>query len=403
MADEPFVDTHIHFFDKAYDRLQWAWLEPGFTFRKWAFDEAIDSPRYCPPEFRAEAAGSGLAGAVHVHCADPLPDPVVETTWIDSLAAATGWPQAQVGRCDLDAPDAAATIVAESASPLFRGIRDPFSAKRLDADVAAPAMDALAEVGAQRQRPVAEKDSAAGLDENHDLLGVPFVAGVRVAVLVQRQVGARDDPEGRDLGREVVEVIENADEDWAALLETEDLVPVGLAIRMQTYTRVAGLGDDVDAGHDDDVVTEELAQEVDGPGVTGELGQGSAEAVEVVSEALALAVVRCRGLERGRLGFQIFDLFLREQVRDDQVALELEHPGLLADGEFRPVAILDTRVGLGDAHLSLLLSTALTSLPFPRGTRSQTAALVQFPPAAIRPQSGSGGRTSCTSRATSWA
>ncbi len=148
MADEPFVDTHIHFFDKAYDGLQWAWLEPGFTFRKWAFDEAIDSPRYCPPEFRAEAAGSGLAGAVHVHCADPLPDPVVETTWIDSLAAATGWPQAQVGRCDLDAPDAAATIVAESASPLFRGIRDPFSAKRLDADVAAPAMDALAEVGA---------------------------------------------------------------------------------------------------------------------------------------------------------------------------------------------------------------------------------------------------------------
>ena len=148
MADEPFVDTHIHFFDKAYDGLQWAWLEPGFSFRKWSYDAAIDSPRYCPPEFRAEAAGTGLAGAVHVHCADPLPDPAVETAWIDSLAAETGWPQAQVGRCDLDAPDAAATIAAEAVSPLFRGIRDPFSAKRLDADVAAPAMDALAEVGA---------------------------------------------------------------------------------------------------------------------------------------------------------------------------------------------------------------------------------------------------------------
>ncbi len=148
MADEPFVDTHIHFFDKAYKGLQWAWLEPGFSFRKWSYDAAIDSPRYCPPEFRAEAAGTGLAGAVHVHCADPLPDPAVETAWIDSLAAETGWPQAQVGRCDLDAPDAAATIAAEAVSPLFRGIRDPFSAKRLDADVAAPAMDALAEVGA---------------------------------------------------------------------------------------------------------------------------------------------------------------------------------------------------------------------------------------------------------------
>jgi predicted TIM-barrel fold metal-dependent hydrolase len=148
MADEPYVDTHIHFFDKSYDRLQWAWLEPGFSFRKWTFDEAIDSPRYTPPEFRAEAAGTGLAGAVHVHCADPLPDPAVETAWIDSLADATGWPQAQVGRCDLDAPNAAATIAAESASPLFRGIRDPFAAKRLDPDVAAPAMDALAAIGA---------------------------------------------------------------------------------------------------------------------------------------------------------------------------------------------------------------------------------------------------------------
>ena len=148
MADEPFVDTHIHFFDKAHEGLQWAWLEPGFSFRKWSYDEAIDSPRYCPPEFRAEAAGTGLAGAVHVHCADPLPNPADETAWIDSLAVATGWPQAQVGRCDLDAPDAAATIAAESVSPLFRGIRDPYSAKRLDAVVAAPAMDALAEVGA---------------------------------------------------------------------------------------------------------------------------------------------------------------------------------------------------------------------------------------------------------------
>ena len=60
MADEPFVDTHIHFFDKSYDGLRWAWLEPGFSFRKWSFDEAIDSPRYTPPEFRAEADGSAL-------------------------------------------------------------------------------------------------------------------------------------------------------------------------------------------------------------------------------------------------------------------------------------------------------------------------------------------------------
>jgi predicted TIM-barrel fold metal-dependent hydrolase len=148
MADEPFVDTHIHFWDKSVDGLRWAWLEPGFSFRKWTFDPVMDAPRYGPDEFRAEAEGSNLVGAVHVNCADPLPIPAMETAWIDTLAAATGWPQAQVGRCDLDAADAAATIVAEAASPLFRGVRDPFSAKHLDATTAAPAMDALAAVGA---------------------------------------------------------------------------------------------------------------------------------------------------------------------------------------------------------------------------------------------------------------
>ena len=148
MADEPFVDTHIHFWDKSVDGLRWAWLEPGFSFRKWTFDPVMDAPRYGPDEFRAEADGTNLIGAVHVNCADPLPIPAMETAWIDTLAAATGWPQAQVGRCDLDAADAAATIVAEAVSPLFRGVRDPFSAKHLDATTAAPAMDALAAAGA---------------------------------------------------------------------------------------------------------------------------------------------------------------------------------------------------------------------------------------------------------------
>ena len=119
----------------------------GLTFRKWTFDEAIDSPRYGPTEFRRGGwHRTGRSGARPLR--RPAPEPAIETAWIDSLAAASGWPQAQVGRCDLDAPDAAATIMAESASPLFRGIRDPFSAKRLDADIAAPAMDALAAIGA---------------------------------------------------------------------------------------------------------------------------------------------------------------------------------------------------------------------------------------------------------------
>ena len=45
MADEPFVDAHIHFWDKSVGGLEWAWLEPGYQFRKWTSHASIDAPR----------------------------------------------------------------------------------------------------------------------------------------------------------------------------------------------------------------------------------------------------------------------------------------------------------------------------------------------------------------------
>ena len=56
--------------------LEWAWLKSGYTFRRWEGSDELDAPRYTPPEFRLEAAGTGLAAAVHVHCAHPIDDPV---------------------------------------------------------------------------------------------------------------------------------------------------------------------------------------------------------------------------------------------------------------------------------------------------------------------------------------
>src|ERR671911_608081 len=74
MADEPFIDTHIHFWDHSIEGLEWAWLKTGFTFRRWEGSDELDAPRYTPPEFQAEAVGCELAGAVHVHCAHPIDD-----------------------------------------------------------------------------------------------------------------------------------------------------------------------------------------------------------------------------------------------------------------------------------------------------------------------------------------
>ena len=147
MVDEPFVDAHIHFWDKSVERLHWAWLEPGYQFRKWTSHPDIDAPRYATQEFLSEAAGTNLVGAVHVHCADPIDDPRTETAWLESLASSTGWPHAIVGACDLESPDAPGSIRAQAACSRFRGVRDFASPQRLDASTVAPAMDALDTLG----------------------------------------------------------------------------------------------------------------------------------------------------------------------------------------------------------------------------------------------------------------
>ena len=146
MADEPFVDAHIHFWDKSAKGLAWAWLEPGYQFRKWTSHPSIDAPRYSTPEFLDEAAGTGLVGAVHVHAADPI-RPVLETQWLQSVADETGWPHAIVGACDIEAPDAVDVIHAQAECAGFRGVREPISPQRLDADAASAALDALAALG----------------------------------------------------------------------------------------------------------------------------------------------------------------------------------------------------------------------------------------------------------------
>ncbi len=146
-ADEPLVDTHVHFWDHSVDGLRWEWLEPGFKFRLWESDGSLDAPRYTPPEFLAEAAGSGVAAVVHGHSANPIDDPVVETEWLESVAAEYGIPQALIGACRLSAPDAADVLERHARHPHVRGVRDVYAAEYRTVDEIAAAMDAAASLG----------------------------------------------------------------------------------------------------------------------------------------------------------------------------------------------------------------------------------------------------------------
>ncbi len=161
MADEPFVDTHAHFWDKSVEGLAWAWLEPGFSFRHWSASGELDAPRYGPEDLRAEAEGCGLAGVVHVHAADPVDDPALETAWLERVADEHGIPNAIVGRCVLAEPDAPDILRRHAEHPRFRGIRDHTALDHLAVDEVAPAMDVLDEVGASVE-----------LRRSHDQFGV---------------------------------------------------------------------------------------------------------------------------------------------------------------------------------------------------------------------------------------
>jgi predicted TIM-barrel fold metal-dependent hydrolase len=143
VADEPLIDTHVHFWDPNRGGLRWDWLPPG-------------AGPFLPGELEVEAVGTGLAGVVHVHCADPIDDPSAETRWLETLHGVTGLPDAIVGRGALGASDADAVVADHAhASRRLRGVRDLTASQELAADRVVGGMDALGRRGlhAELRRP----------------------------------------------------------------------------------------------------------------------------------------------------------------------------------------------------------------------------------------------------------
>jgi predicted TIM-barrel fold metal-dependent hydrolase len=128
---EPLVDTHVHFWDRSVAGLRWAWLEPGFSHPRLGRLPEIASDRYAAAELRRDIAGSGVAAVVHIQAAQAA-DPLVETAWLQGLAAVDGWPDAAVGYANLRAADAADTVRRHLEHPIFRGVRDLAAGEHLD-------------------------------------------------------------------------------------------------------------------------------------------------------------------------------------------------------------------------------------------------------------------------------
>jgi predicted TIM-barrel fold metal-dependent hydrolase len=125
MAELPFVDTHVHFWDLQHPDLHYSWLEPDAIHPVMGNIDAIKFPLYGAEEFLTETAGANVSKVVHVQAALGIKDPVNETIWLQQAADRTGIPHAIVAHIDLKDRDVNAEIARHrEASPLLRGVRD---------------------------------------------------------------------------------------------------------------------------------------------------------------------------------------------------------------------------------------------------------------------------------------
>ncbi len=126
MADVPFVDTHVHFWDRSLPELGgYAWLDPGGEPSPvMGVYDAVKMPRYWADDFVAETRFANVSKSVHVQAALGIEDPVEETRWLQAFAERLGHPHGIVAYADLGSPDAERTLDRHLEFANVRGIRD---------------------------------------------------------------------------------------------------------------------------------------------------------------------------------------------------------------------------------------------------------------------------------------
>lgn len=119
--DVAFIDAHMHLWD--HRRLLYPWLLPPFGDGGPTGNVAAIAGNYLAEDYRRDLAGWNLAGAVHVQAGADAADALAETEWLHAVARDHGLPTALVAFADLASPDLDASLEAQAAFPLVRGIR----------------------------------------------------------------------------------------------------------------------------------------------------------------------------------------------------------------------------------------------------------------------------------------
>lgn len=128
-GDIPIVDAHQHFWDLRRNYHPWLCDAEPIPFRYG--DYSAIRRTYMPPDYRADIGPNRVVASVHVEAEWERSDPVAETRWLETVAAAHGLPSAIVGHAEPDRSDIEAVLAGHAESPLVRGIRHkPASAAR---------------------------------------------------------------------------------------------------------------------------------------------------------------------------------------------------------------------------------------------------------------------------------
>jgi len=124
VADIPFIDTHVHFYDLQHPSLEYSWLQPGANHDILDNVEVIQAQRYTADDWLAESRFANVVKSIHVECAVGTPDPVEETRWLQAFADRLGHPHGIIAEVHLAQPDAEAVIEAHMQFANMRGVRD---------------------------------------------------------------------------------------------------------------------------------------------------------------------------------------------------------------------------------------------------------------------------------------
>jgi predicted TIM-barrel fold metal-dependent hydrolase len=116
------VDPHVHLWDLS--RARYSWLQDDPLPNNPAGDMSPIAHRdYGLDDYRADTAGWRVDKIVHVECGLPRGEQLAETDWLQSMAAAGGFPQGIVAGADLLDPDLDALLDAQTARANVRGVR----------------------------------------------------------------------------------------------------------------------------------------------------------------------------------------------------------------------------------------------------------------------------------------